>query len=286
MDSIQKYDALLDRLGEYKSVLVAFSGGIDSTLLAVAAHVVHGHKCLAVLASSDTYPAREVEYATQLAAELGLRLHVVETSELADPRFRRNDTDRCFYCKSELFSLLRTVADHRGLESVLDGSNIDDRSDFRPGTRAAVEYGIHSPMADVGLTKAEIRQIAGQLGLPNWDKPSMACLASRFPYGESISEDKLQRVGQAEDALRDLDFRQFRVRIHGDIARVEIDPPEMDRAWELRSEISTRVKAAGFAFAAADLEGYRSGSLNETLDAEQLAAGQAERPPSLSGSEA
>ncbi len=286
MDSIQKYDALLDRLGEYKSVLVAFSGGIDSTLLAVAAHVVHGHRCLAVLASSDTYPAREVDYATQLAAELGLRLLVVETSELADPRFRRNDPDRCFYCKSELFSLLRTVADHRGLESVLDGSNIDDRSDFRPGTRAAVEYGVQSPMADVGLTKAEMRQIAGQLGLPNWDKPSMACLASRFPYGENISEDKLQRVAQAEDALRDLGFRQFRVRIHGDIARVEIDPPEMDRAWELRSDISTRVKAAGFAFAAADLEGYRTGSLNETLNAEQLAAGQVERPPSLSGSEA
>jgi len=269
MDFIQKYDALLERLAEYESVLVAYSGGIDSTLLAVAAHVVHGHRCLAVLASSDTYPTYEVERATVLASELGLRLLQVETHELVDPKFRRNDIDRCYHCKSELFSLLRTVADHRGLKYVLDGSNLDDLTDFRPGTRAAKEYGILSPMADVGLTKAEIRQIASSLGLPNWDKPSMACLASRFPYGEEITEGKLHRVATAENTIRTLGFRQFRVRAHSDLARLEVSPDEFDRAWELRAEIASALKAAGFTFAAVDLEGYRSGSLNEVLDSEQ-----------------
>ncbi len=273
MSSISKYDALLEHLGAYDSVLVAFSGGVDSTLLAVAAHVVHGHRCLAVLATSDTYPACEVDYARTIARDLGLRLLEVETHELVDPRFRANASDRCYHCKSELFSLLRTVADHRGLSHVLDGSNLDDRSDFRPGVRAAMEYGVESPLADVELTKNDIRQIAAMLGLPNWDKPSMACLASRFPYGEEITEDRLRRVAVAEDALRSLGFRQFRVRAHGDVARVEIEPDEMDRAWTLRADVSAAVKSAGFTFAAADLEGYRTGSLNESLDERERASG-------------
>lgn len=269
MDFIQKYDLLLGRLAEYESVLVAYSGGIDSTLLAVAAHVVHGHRCLAVLASSDTYPAHEVEYASALASDLGLRLFQVETHELVDPKFRRNDIDRCYYCKSELFSLLRTVADHKGLRHVMDGSSLDDLADFRPGTRAAKEYGVLSPMADAGLTKDDIRNIASSLGLPNWDKPSMACLASRFPYGEEITEGKLNRVATAEAAIRALGFRQLRVRAHSDLARLEVGPDEFERAWETRAEIASALKSAGFTFAAVDLEGYRSGSLNEGLDSEQ-----------------
>lgn len=269
MDFIQKYDLLLGRLAEYESVLVAYSGGIDSTLLAVAAHVVHGHRCLAVLASSDTYPAHEVEYASALASDLGLRLFQVETHELVDPKFRRNDIDRCYYCKSELFSLLRTVADHKGLRHVMDGSSLDDLADFRPGTRAAKEYGVLSPMADAGLTKDDIRNIASSLGLPNWDKPSMACLASRFPYGEEITEGKLNRVAAAEAAIRALGFRQLRVRAHSDLARLEVGPDEFERAWETRAEIASALKSAGFTFAAVDLEGYRSGSLNEGLDSEQ-----------------
>jgi len=269
VDFIQKYDLLLGRLAEYESVLVAYSGGIDSTLLAVAAHVVHGHRCLAVLASSDTYPAHEVEYASALASDLGLRLFQVETHELVDPKFRRNDIDRCYYCKSELFSLLRTVADHKGLRHVVDGSNLDDLADFRPGTRAAKEYGVLSPMADAGLTKDDIRNIASSLGLPNWDKPSMACLASRFPYGEEITEGKLNRVAAAEAAIRALGFRQLRVRAHSDLARLEVGPDEFERAWETRAEIASALKSAGFTFAAVDLEGYRSGSLNEGLDSEQ-----------------
>jgi len=269
VDFIQKYDLLLERLAEYESVLVAYSGGIDSTLLAVAAHVVHGHRCLAVLASSDTYPAHEVEYAGALASDLGLRLLQVETHELVDPKFRRNDIDRCYHCKSELFSLLRTVADHKGLRHVVDGSNLDDLADFRPGTRAAKEYGVLSPMADVGLTKDDIRNIASSLGLPNWDKPSMACLASRFPYGEEITEGKLNRVATAEAAIRALGFRQLRVRAHSDLARLEVGADEFERAWETRAEIASALKSAGFTFAAVDLEGYRSGSLNEGLDSEQ-----------------
>lgn len=276
MNPISKYDALLNRLSEFDSVLVAYSGGVDSTLLAVAAHVVHGHRCLAVLAMSDTYPAYEVDYARKIARDLGLRLHEVETHELVDPQFRANGTDRCYHCKSELFSLLRTIADHQGLSEVLDGSNLDDRSDFRPGARAAVKYGVRSPLADVELTKSEIRQIASMLGLPNWNKPSMACLASRFPYGEEITEDRLRRVALAEDALRSLGFRQFRVRSHGDMARIEIEPDEMDRAWKLRADVSAAVKSAGFTFAAADLEGYRMGSLNESLSDHERAA---EAPP-------
>lgn len=272
MDPVQRYDALLERIGQMDSVLVAYSGGVDSTLLAVAAHVVLGNRALAVLASSDTYPGSEVDAARSLAAELGLRLHEVETNELVDPRFRANSPDRCYHCKSELFSLLRTVADHKGLKHVADGSNADDGDDFRPGMRAKTEYGVVSPLADVGLSKKDVRAVAAMLGLPNWDKPSMACLASRFPYGEEITEERLHRVAVAEVSLRELGFRQFRVRAHGDVARVEVEPGEMDRAWELRHQVSSAVKAAGFTFAAADLEGYRSGSLNEALGSAERAA--------------
>ena len=267
-DTVQdKFERLKSRLAELSSLLVAYSGGVDSTLLAFTATLTLGEACLCVLAVSDTYPESEAVHARSVAGELGLTVLEVETNELVDPAFRANGPDRCYHCKSELMSMLRTIADTRGIRCVADGSNADDLLDHRPGRQAAAEFQVVSPLLDVGMTKSDIRLLARELGLPNWDRPSMAFLASRFPYGEPIDEGRLTLVASAEDALRGLGLRQFRVRAHGDVARREVAPEEQDVAWAMRERVAAAIRGAGFAYVAQDLEGYRSGSLNETLDA-------------------
>lgn len=263
--SAEKYDALLTHLGTLDGLLVAYSGGVDSTLLAVAAHAVLGPRAAACLASSDTQPPGELEAARRLAQDLGLRLIEVETYEMADPNFTQNTSDRCYHCKSELFGLLTRIAEVEGLAHVADGSNVDDLSQHRPGSRAAVEHEVLSPLRDAGLTKADIREVAKMLGLPNWDKPSMACLSSRFPYGETITEQGLERTLAAETGVRDLGFPQVRVRCHGDIARVEVPPEDLERAFAVRERISAIGHLAGFTWVSLDLDGYRSGSMDEVL---------------------
>ena len=267
-----RYERLKTRLAGLGSVLVAYSGGVDSTLLAVTATLILGERAVCVLARSDTYPDSEAAHARAVADELGLSVLEVETNELVDPAFRANGPDRCYHCKSELFSLLRTVADTRGMRHIADGSNVDDLGDHRPGRQAAAEFGVVSPLIDAGLRKSDIRILACELGLPNWDRPSMACLASRFPYGEPIDEDRLTLVARAEDGLRALGLLQFRVRAHGPVARLEVAREEQDKAWAMREVVSAAIRGAGFAYVAQDLDGYRSGSLNETLSEAETVA--------------
>ena len=261
----ERYDALLARLAELDSVLVAYSGGVDSTLLAFAARQALGERSKAALATSEVEPADEADHARRVAAELGLDLIEVCTNELADPRFAENPPERCYFCKRGLFDALAAVAAEHDLAHIADGSNADDLDDFRPGSRAAGEACVVRPLQDVGMTKDDIRAVARELGLPNWNKPSMACLASRFPYGEPIDAAGLARVSAAERAVRELGLTRFRVRSHGDVARLEVGEAELERAWELREALANALRAVGFTWSSLDLEGYRTGSMNEGL---------------------
>jgi len=263
----EKESLLLARLTEIPSLIVALSGGADSAYLAWAAHEALGAGALSVTALSPSYSAHDRGIVEELVSKLSSRHEFIETHEMENPAYRANAADRCYFCKDELFSALDDLAHARGFAAIAYGVNADDTLDFRPGHRAATEHEVLAPLLDARLNKAEIRLLSHRAGLPTWDRPASACLASRLPYGTEVTSERLGLVEQGEAALRALGFRQFRVRLHDKLARVEIAPDEMSRALvpEMAAAIADRLKAAGFSYVALDLEGYRQGSLNETL---------------------
>lgn len=262
-----KVDQLYECLSDYQKVIVAFSGGVDSTFLAEAAHQALGDNALAVTAISDSYPIREMKAAKDIAKQIGIRFETVHTEELDLEGYASNPTNRCFFCKTELFDKLRPIANKYDVGTIVYGAIPDDVGDHRPGMDAAKQMGIKAPLIDVDLTKAEIRDISKAWDLPTWDKPAFACLSSRFPYGMRITRELLRQVDAAEQFLYDLGIRQFRVRHHGDLARIELDVEEIERLRKktIRNQINNHYKTLGYEYVTLDLQGYRSGSLNEGI---------------------
>jgi uncharacterized protein len=260
----EKTEKLRTILADMGGCVIGFSGGVDSTLLFAVAAEVLGERALAVTATSKTYPERELIEARELAGRIGGRHMVVVSEELDIPEFRHNPRNRCYYCKKELFGKLRDIARREGLGSVLDGTNVDDAGDHRPGRTAASELQVRSPLEEAGFTKQDIRELSRAMSLSTWDKPAFACLSSRFPYGTAITAERVDQVGQAEEALRGLGFRTLRVRYHGDVARIELGEAEFARAaGDVRDDVVRLVKQAGFIYVALDLQGYRTGAMNE-----------------------
>jgi uncharacterized protein len=262
-----KYRRLLAVLRELESVVVAFSGGVDSTLLARAAKDALGDRAVLVTADSETYPAGELEEARRLADSIGLRHLVVRTDELANPEYARNGANRCFFCKEELFTHLAPIAEREGCRALVYGANVDDLGDHRPGMQSARQRGVRAPLIEAGLTKTEIRELSRTLGLATWDKPSFACLSSRFQYGDPITAEKLRRIDDAEAFLRTLGFRQFRVRHHDRLARIELAHEELGRLWEddRHARVVARFRELGYVYVTVDLAGFQSGSANLLL---------------------
>lgn len=262
--------ALESLIASYGSAVIGYSAGVDSSVVAAAAHAGLADTVLAVTAVTETITNDDLLLAAQVADQLGIAHQWVYYNELDIPNYADNPTNRCYFCKDALYARLRQVADKVGYVAVLDGSNADDAGDYRPGRQAAAQQGVKSPLLELGITKAEVRQLAALYGLPNHDKPSAPCLSSRVPYGTPITRDILEKIAYAESSLRELGFRELRVRHHDQVARIELPPSDFQRALELSSQIDAAVRAAGYAYVSLDLRGFRSGSLNETLTQIQL----------------
>lgn len=260
-----KLDNLKALLHSCGRTLVAYSGGVDSVLLAKVAHDVLGAQALAVIADSPSLPRRELEEAVAIAGQFGFPVRVIQTHEMTDGNYTSNPVNRCYFCKSELFDELRGLAKAEGWQTIVYGENASDAGDFRPGAVAAQEYQVRAPLKEAGLTKAEIRQLSTELGLPTADKPQMACLSSRIPYGEPVTDEALAMIEAAENVLRDAGFYDVRVRHHKNIARIEVGPDEIPALVEAREPIAAALKEIGYAYVTVDLQGYRRGSTNEIL---------------------
>jgi uncharacterized protein len=266
-----KYNQLRSILREMETVVIGYSGGVDSTLLVKVAADVLGNNALAVIGRSETYPTREFEEAVRIVGQFNARYEIVNTEETDDLKFKENPPDRCYFCKTELFSKLNGIAAARGIKWIADGTITDDMGDFRPGMRAKTEQNVRSPLLEAGMSKADVRAISKELDLPTWDKGSFACLSSRFPYGQPISKESLTKIDGAETIFRDLGFRDFRVRYHDErTARIEVGTKEINRLLDetLRESIVGQLKSLGFIYVTLDLQGFRSGSMNEVLTEE------------------
>ena len=271
----EKYEILKENMKKRGSAAIAFSGGVDSTFLVKVAHEVLKDKMIAVTATSSTYPERELKEAIKYAKDMGVKHLIISSEELDIEGFASNPTNRCYYCKKELFTKINEIAKENGVEYVFDGSNIDDDGDYRPGIQAARELEVISPLKEAKLTKDDIRELSKELGLPTWNKPAFACLSSRFPYGNEITAPKLKMVDEAEQFLLDMGIRQVRVRHHGEIARIEVAPEERVQFFdiEVMNRIGERFKQIGFTYVTLDMLGYRTGSMNEVLTEQEKEIG-------------